>query len=133
KVIDEFVEAKEQGLQTKPVLIGPVSYLLLGKTKEEDFHRLDLIANLLPVYIEILRRLEKEGAKWIQLDEPYLGIDLCDQSKQTYKFVYETLQKEFPNLKFITATYFEGLRDNLQLAASLPVRALHIDLIHSSD
>src|SRR5699024_1786621 len=59
--------------------------------------------------------------------------DLCDQSKQTYKFVYETLQKEFPNLKFITATYFEGLRDNLQLAASLPVRALHIDLIHSSD
>src|SRR5699024_5325092 len=64
KIIDEFVEAKEHGLQTKPVLIGPVSYLLLGKTKEEDFHRLDLIANLLPVYIEILRRLEKEGAKW---------------------------------------------------------------------
>ncbi len=72
KVIDEFYEAKQLGIITKPVLIGPVSYLLLGKEKEEGFNRIDLIKNLLPVYIDLLRKLIKLDVQWVQFDEPFL-------------------------------------------------------------
>jgi 5-methyltetrahydropteroyltriglutamate--homocysteine methyltransferase len=69
KFIDEFLEAKKLGIITKPVLLGPVSYLLLGKEKEPDFDRIDLLQNLLPVYFEMLKMLITNGAKWIQFDE----------------------------------------------------------------
>ncbi|MBN7812446.1 5-methyltetrahydropteroyltriglutamate--homocysteine S-methyltransferase [Algoriphagus sp. H41] len=129
KVIDEFVEAKNAGILTKPVLIGPVSFLLLGKEKENGFDRLDLVKNLLPVYLEILARLEKLGAEWVQFDEPFLAMDLSDKAKATYSVVYKEIKKAFPQLKSILATYFEGLRDNLDLAVSLPACALHVDLV----
>lgn len=129
KVIDEFVEAKKAGILTKPVLIGPVSFLLLGKEKEDGFDRLDLVKNLLPVYLEILARLEKLGAEWVQFDEPFLAMDLSDKAKATYSAVYKEIKKAFPQLKTILATYFEGLRDNLNLAVSLPACALHVDLV----
>src|SRR5690606_28181539 len=69
KVIDEFYEAQQLGIRTKPVLIGPVSYLLLGKEKEEGLDRIDLLKNLLPAYIEILRKLDKLNVEWVQFDE----------------------------------------------------------------
>lgn len=130
KVINEFIESKEiLGKPTKPVIIGPVSYLLLGKEKGKGFHRIDLINNLLPVYIEILRLLGNNGAEWIQLDEPFLVMDLGEKEKEAFTFAYDEIHKELPNLKILLTTYFEGLRDNAQLAASLPVKALHLDLI----
>ncbi|AMC10300.1 5-methyltetrahydropteroyltriglutamate--homocysteine methyltransferase [Lutibacter profundi] len=129
KVIDEFQEAKKQGIITKPVLIGSVSYLLLGKEKEEGFHRIDLITNLLPVYFEILNQLEKAGAEWIQFDEPFLALDLTDKEKTVIAETYTAIQEKFPKLKIIVATYFEGLQDNLKLAINLPVNTLHIDLV----
>src|SRR5882757_5584155 len=66
KVVNEFLEAKQLGVNAKPVLLGPVSYLLLGKEKENDFHRLELIKNLLPVYIEVLNKLDSVNAHYIQ-------------------------------------------------------------------
>lgn len=129
KVIDEFYEAQQLGIKTKPVLIGPVSYLLLGKEKEEGFDRIDLIKNLLPVYVEILKKLDKLHVGWIQFDEPFLALDLNEKEKKAFEFVYGEIKKEFPHLKTILATYFEGLRDNIKLATSLPVCALHIDLV----
>jgi len=129
KVIDEFYEAKELGIVTKPVLIGPVSYLLLGKEKDEGFDRLDLVRNLLPVYIEILKKLDKLNVQWVQFDEPFLAMDLPEKAKKAFEFVYSEIKKELPSLKTIVATYFEGLRDNLALATSLPVCALHVDLV----
>lgn len=129
KVINEYYEAKELGIQTKPVLLGPVSYLLLGKEKEVGFHRIELIDKLLPVYIEILEKLEKHGAEWVQLDEPFLVMNLSDQEKKAYHKVYDTLRKKFPYLKIMVATYFECTGDNLGLAVVLPVDALHIDLV----
>ena len=128
KIINDFYEAKQLGIITKPVIIGPVSYLLLGKEKEEGFHRIELIKNLLPVYIEILAKLEAQGAKWIQLDEPFLVMDLTEEEKRAYYNVYDRLRKEFPYLKFIVATYFDCTGDNLGMAVTLPVDALHIDL-----
>ncbi|MCW5910427.1 MAG: 5-methyltetrahydropteroyltriglutamate--homocysteine S-methyltransferase [Cyclobacteriaceae bacterium] len=129
KVIDEFYEAKQLGIITKPVLIGPVSYLLLGKEKESGFNRLDLIKNLLPVYTDLLKRLDKLDAQWIQFDEPFLAMDLSEKAKEAYRFAYAEIKRAFPSLKIIAATYFDGLRDNAALAASLPVCALHVDLV----
>lgn len=131
KVIDEFYEAKQMGILTKPVLLGPVSYLLLGKEKESGFHRIDLIRNLLPVYIEILKKLDKLDVQWVQFDEPFLALDLTEKEKKAYQYVYAEIRSQFPALKTIVATYFEGLRENTSLALSLPICALHVDLVRS--
>ena len=129
RIIKEFISAKEAGIHAKPVIIGLVTYLLLGKEKEEGFDKLDLAKKLLPVYLEILKELEIHGAEYIQFDEPFLALDLNEKAKETYRWVYAEIRKHFPNLKFILATYFEGLQDNLSLASSLPADVLHIDLV----
>ncbi|SFA43563.1 methionine synthase (B12-independent) [Pedobacter suwonensis] len=133
KIIDEFYEAKQLGINTKPVLIGPVSYLLLGKEKEAGFEKIDLIKNLLPVYIEILSRLEALDVEYIQFDEPFLTLDLTEKDKKAYEYAYKEIRKAFPGLKIVLATYFEGLGNNLALTASLPVNVLHIDLVRAED
>ncbi|XRE43774.1 5-methyltetrahydropteroyltriglutamate--homocysteine methyltransferase [Tenacibaculum discolor] len=133
KIINEFSGAKQAGVNAKPVIIGLVSYLLLGKEKEDGFDKLDLASKLLPVYIEILQELQVQGAEWIQFDEPFLALDLNEKAKETYQFVYNEIRKKFPNLKFIVTTYFEGLKDNLSLANTLPIDALHIDLVRCEE
>jgi 5-methyltetrahydropteroyltriglutamate--homocysteine methyltransferase len=133
KIVNEFVSAKRLGINSKPVITGPVSYLLLGKEKEEGFDKLDLVKRLLPVYVEILTELKAHGAEWIQFDEPFLALDINAQAKEAYQYVYAELKKKFPLLKILVATYFEGLKDNLVLAASLPVHALHIDLVRNPE
>lgn len=129
KIFNEFAGAKQAGINAKPVIIGLVSYLLLGKEKEEGFDKLYLAHNLLSVYIEIVSKLQLQGAEWIQFDEPFLALDITEKAKETYTFVYAELRRLFPKLKFIVTTYFEGLRNNLPLAVSLPVNVLHIDLV----
>jgi len=129
KIIEEFKEAKNFEVKPKPTMIGPVSFLLLGKEKEKDFNRLDLIDSLLPVYFEILNQLKEMGAEWIQFDEPFLALDLNDKQKKVYERVYKEIQEKFPSINTMIATYFEGLHDNLSLAVSLPVEALHVDLV----
>lgn len=133
KVLDEFKESKRLGIPTKPVILGPVSYLLLGKEKETGFNRISLIKNLLPVYLEILKKLESSGATWIQVDEPYLAMDLSKEEKDAFQYVYTEIKKACPNLKTLLSSYFGALEDNLHLAASLPVCALHIDLVRAPE
>lgn len=133
KIINEYNEAKRLGIKTKPVIIGPVSYLLLGKEKQSGFHRIELIKNLLPVYIEILKELSAQHVEWIQFDEPFLVLDLTAEEKAAFKYVYTEIRKQFPQLKVLLTTYFEGLKDNLELAVSLPVTALHIDLVRAPE
>ena len=128
KIVDEFYEAKQAGILTKPVLIGPVSYLLLGKEKEEGFHRIELLKNLLPVYFEILTELKSNGVEWVQFDEPFLCLDLSEAEQDAYKKVYSEIKRRFPGIHVQVATYFEGLKDQTRLACSLPIDALHIDL-----
>ncbi|RZK38607.1 MAG: 5-methyltetrahydropteroyltriglutamate--homocysteine S-methyltransferase [Pedobacter sp.] len=131
KIIDEFHEAKQLGIITKPVLIGPVSYLLLGKEKEVGFDKIDLIKNLLPVYLEILSKLDQLEARYIQFDEPFLVLDLSEKEKLAFKYVYQEIKKSFPRLKIILTTYFEGLNNNLELALTLPYEVLHVDLVRA--
>lgn len=133
KIFNEFAGAKQAGINAKPVIIGLVSYLLLGKEKEEGFDKLNLAVNLLPVYTEILTKLQDQGAEWIQFDEPFLALDLTEKAKETYLSVYAEIRKRFPKLKFIVATYFDGLKDNASIAVSLPVNTLHVDLVRNPE
>ena len=133
KIVEEFTEAKAQGILTKPVIIGPVTYLLLGKEKEEGFEKISLIKNLLPVYLEILADLVANGAEWIQFDEPFLALDLSKNEKEAYMYVYNEIKNAFPALKILLGTYFDGLGDNTELAVSLPVCALHVDLVRAPE
>ncbi len=129
KILEEYNEALLLGIKTKPVILGPISFLLLGKEKEEGFHRIELIENLLPTYIDILERLSELGAEWVQFDEPFLALDLNMREKEALLSTYMTIKEKFPRLKTMIATYFNGLEDNLKLATSLPVCALHLDLV----
>ncbi|MBX9836927.1 MAG: 5-methyltetrahydropteroyltriglutamate--homocysteine S-methyltransferase, partial [Silvanigrellaceae bacterium] len=130
KILNEFIEAKATLKSTpKPVIIGHVSYLLLGKEKGENFNRIELLENLLPVYIELINQLAELGAEWVQLDEPYLVMNLSQEEKKAYHKAYETLRKALPHVKILLATYFECTGDNLALSILLPVDALHVDLV----
>ena len=133
KVIKDFIEAKDQGIITKPVLLGPVSYLLSGKEKEKNFNRIDLLDSILPVYVDVLKILQTIGAQWVQIDEPYLVLDIDDYSKKAYKVAYEKIAREVPGLNIILATYFGEVTHNIGLIASLPVHTLHIDVTRCSN
>jgi len=132
KIFDEFNLAKQvTGVIPKPVLIGPVSYLLLGKEKEAGFDKIDLVKKLVPIYIWILKRLQSMGAVWVQLDEPFLAMDLSQKEKEAFEYAYKEIKKQCPELKTLLTTYFEGLNGNTSLAVNLPVSALHIDLVRA--
>jgi 5-methyltetrahydropteroyltriglutamate--homocysteine methyltransferase len=134
KVFGEYMAAKALlGEKAKPVLIGPVSYLLLGKEKDTGFERIDLLKKILPAYIAVLNRLKQLGAKWIQLDEPFLTLDLSAKEKAAFEHAYRYIAKEMAGIRILVATYFEGLSDNTQLAVNLPVAALHIDLVRAPE
>lgn len=133
KIIDEYREALHLGIKTKPVLLSPVSYLLLGKEKEAGFHRLDLLPKLLPIYVEIIQQLEALKVEWIQIDEPFLALDIDDEVKNAIKKTYNTLHQKFPHTKFLLTTYFEGLKENTAFALQLPIQALHLDLVRAPE
>src|SRR5665213_348244 len=129
KVLNEFLEAKANGINAKPVLLGPISYLLLGKEKEEGFYRLELIKNLLPVYLEMLKKLDDAKAHYIQFDEPCFALNLSEAERQVIVKTYQEIRSKFPNLHIILASYFECYGQNLQTALSLPVQTIHLDLV----
>ena len=134
KCVQEFLEAKAYGIGSpKPVLLGPVSYLLLGKEADEGFHRLDLLDSLLAVYAAILEDLHHAGGYWLQIDEPFLAADLDEKGREAYKRAFSYISQHFPGFHLVLATYFDGLGENLQFALSLPVETLHIDVVNGSD
>jgi 5-methyltetrahydropteroyltriglutamate--homocysteine methyltransferase len=133
KPIDEYKEAKALGYQTRPVLVGPVTFLKLGKSHDASFSNLSLLDKLVPVYAEVLKRLAAEGAEWVQIDEPVLVLDLDGAARDALKKAYADLAKAVPQVKIMLNTYFGALGDNLDTAASLPVAGLHIDLIRAPE
>lgn len=133
KFLNEYNEAKALGIETKPVIIGPITFLLLGKEKEAGFDRIDLIDRLLPVYEEILGKLADAGAQYIQIDEPSLALDLSEKVKALYPEVFKKLNTAAKGAKLIATTYFEALRDNEDIAVNLPVHALHVDLVRGEN
>ena len=131
QLFEEVEEAQALGHRVKPVLLGPLTYLWLGKVRGADFDRLELLERLLPVYGEVLERLAALGVDWVQIDEPILGLDLPQAWKSAFERAYNLLQAPKPQ-KLLT-TYFAGLEDNLGLAANLPVAGLHVDLVRAPE
>lgn len=129
----EFSEALALGIKTKPVLLGPVSFLLLGKHHGNGaFFALGLLPRLLPVYVEVLQKLAALGAEWIQLDEPVFALDLNASQREVLLSTYRTLVAAVPGLKLLVASYFGDLRDNLETLLSLPVAAVHVDAVRGA-
>jgi 5-methyltetrahydropteroyltriglutamate--homocysteine methyltransferase len=132
RLFDELDEAKKlvDAKQIKPVLIGPLSYLYLGK-EISGGNRLDLLPELLKAYISVLERLQQVGIEWVQIDEPILVLELDNNWQQAFIRAYAELTDA--NLKILLATYFDTLGGNLLLASSLPIAGLHIDTVRGED
>ncbi len=134
KVVDEYREAKALGFQTRPVLLGPVTYLLLAKIRgDQEVSPLGLLERVLPVYQQVLEQLVAEGADWVQFDEPGLALDLDDAARAAFRTAYATLTAAVPSVKIMLTPYFGALDDNLDTALSLPVHGLHLDLIRAPE
>ncbi|MGE3148806.1 MAG: 5-methyltetrahydropteroyltriglutamate--homocysteine S-methyltransferase [Pseudorhodoplanes sp.] len=132
KPLDEYLEAKALGYHTRPVLLGPVTFLKLAKSKNADFSPLSLLPGLIPVYVDILRRLAANGADWVQMDEPCLVLDLAENERQALRAAYGQIAHALPHLRIMLTTYFGALDDNLETALSLPVAGLHLDLVRAA-
>ena len=130
RLLAQLVEANAQGVKAKPVIIGPVTYLAIGKAKDNS-NKLDLLARLLPVYAELLETLSKAGVEWIQIDEPILVTELDTDWQQAFNTAYQHFKNT--GVKLLVATYFGQLQENASLAANLPVAGLHVDGINDRD
>ena len=136
KVFDELAEAQALGINAKPVLIGPVTYLSLGKVQDSnhpDFDPFSLLDNLVSVYVDIIEQLSDAGAQWIQLDEPVFSLDLNDTQKQALKQAYQQIAAAKSKSKILVTTYFGNVSENLNTYLELPVDALHFDVVRGHD
>ena len=130
RLLDQLAEARAQGHAAKPVIIGPVTYLWLGKARDGS-DRLALLERLLPVYAQLLDALAQAGAEWVQVDEPALCTELDEAWRHALRVAYHRLQASRPKL-LLTAAH-GPLRDQLHLAATLPVAGLHVDALSARD
>ena len=138
KPLDEFLEAHALGIHTRPVLLGPVSLALLGHAgdtgpgqgAESIAH---VVERLVPVYCQLLQRLEQAGADWVQIDEPILALDLPPGVLRIFSLAYERLGRLSPRLRILLAAYFGALGPNLEPAMHLPISALHLDLVRAPE
>ncbi len=133
KPVEEYLEAKALGVDTRPVLLGPVSFVLLGKATDAKVSLPQVLEAILPIYKEVLVRLKTAGAEWVQMDEPCLVLDLDAQAQQMYRTAYAQLATEAVLPKFMLTTYFGDLGANLDLALSLGTAGLHLDLVRAPD
>ena len=130
RLLEQLAEARAQGIAAKPVLIGPVTYLALGKAKDGT-SKLELLQRLLPVYAQLLDALATQGVEWVQMDEPILVTELDADWQHAFNTAYHHLKS--CRIKLLLATYFGQLAENKYLAANLPVAGLHIDAINGQD
>lgn len=130
-LLEETAEALQLGIKAKPVLIGPLTWLWLGKIKGENFDRLELLDGILDVYGEVLSGLAAMGVEWVQIDEPILVLELPPEWLQAFERAYNKLQTS--NLKIMLATYFGTLGDSTTTVVNLPVDGVHIDLVRGPD
>lgn len=136
KPVVEFQEAKEAGIITRPVLVGPVSFLALAKAdRGQSVEPITLLEKLLPVYEELLVKLKEAGAEVVQIDEPALVFDLPSNVKAAFKPAYEKLASlgtKIPQIVF--ATYFGDIVHNIDVLSSLQnLHAIHVDLVRNPE
>ena len=130
RLLAQLAEARAQGVKAKPVIIGPVTYLAIGKAKDGS-DKLALLPRLLPVYAELLEALAAQGVEWVQIDEPILVTGLDAGWQHAFNSAYHQIKSA--RVKLLLATYFGQLQENAYLAANLPVAGLHIHAINDRD
>ncbi|KJY84847.1 5-methyltetrahydropteroyltriglutamate--homocysteine methyltransferase [Vibrio galatheae] len=130
QLFEEVNEAQQAGHKVKPVLLGPLSYLYLGKEIEEGFDRLSLLPRLLTAYQAILAKLAKQGVEWVQIDEPILALELEQPWQDAFKLAYQVIRSD---IKVLLTTYFDSVSDTLDKIVELQVDGLHIDLSASPE
>ncbi|AAS63429.1 5-methyltetrahydropteroyltriglutamate--homocysteine methyltransferase [Yersinia pestis] len=130
QLLDEVDEALALGHKIKPVLLGPITYLWLGKVKGEQFDRLSLLNDILPVYQQVLAELAKRGIEWVQIDEPALVLELPQEWLDAYQPAYQALQGQ---VKLLLTTYFDSIGHNIDTIRALPVQGLHVDVVTGHD
>jgi 5-methyltetrahydropteroyltriglutamate--homocysteine methyltransferase len=128
KPLADYCEARALGHQTRPVLVGPVTFLSQAKPAIGGFNTLSLLPRLLPVYAEVLRSLRDAGAEWVQIDEPVLANAPSGQVSLALTEAYAHLAREVPGLSLLLTSYFDAHDANIELAFSLPVAGIHVDL-----
>ncbi|WAL84857.1 5-methyltetrahydropteroyltriglutamate--homocysteine S-methyltransferase [Pandoraea sp. XJJ-1] len=128
RLVEQLTQARSAGVKTKPVILGPVTYLWLGKAKD-DSDKLALLPRLLPVYVKLLETLAAQGVAWVQIDEPILVTELSAEWQQAFETAYAALAAA--PVKRLLATYFGELQENLPLACGLPVDGLHLDAVNA--
>jgi 5-methyltetrahydropteroyltriglutamate--homocysteine methyltransferase len=127
RLLQQLAQAQALGVPAKPVLIGPLTYLWLGKARDQS-DKLALLPRLLPAYAALLRQLAQQGAEWVQIDEPILATTLDAAWQQGFRSAYQALHGA--GAKLLLTAYFGELGDNLALACGLPVHGLHLDAVH---
>ncbi|OOQ82171.1 putative 5-methyltetrahydropteroyltriglutamate--homocysteine methyltransferase [Penicillium brasilianum] len=136
KPVTEFLEAKAQGITTRPVILGPVSFLTLGKAdRGQSVDPIDKLNDLLPLYVDLLAQLKAAGAEDVQIDEPVLVFDLAPKSKAAFKPAYEVLSNLGSKAPRLTlTTYFGDIVHNIEVLSSLQnLHAIHIDLVRNPE
>ncbi len=132
-LIAQIKEAKAQGHDIKPTLVGPITLTYLGKKKEDFGCRIEkiLLPKLLPAYAQLLRELAAEGVDWIQIDEPILATDVAQVWLDAFAPVYKELANT--GVRIILGTYFAGVAEHVKLLGSLPVHGVHIDCVRAPE
>jgi 5-methyltetrahydropteroyltriglutamate--homocysteine methyltransferase len=133
KAVDEYLEALALGIKTRPVILGPVSFVLLGKPVADSVSRKSVLRAILPLYGDLLRHLHAAGAQWVQIDEPCLCLDLDGEVQSFYRDAFAILKEEQELPKLMLTTYFGTIGDNLDLALGLHTDGLHVDLVRAPD
>jgi 5-methyltetrahydropteroyltriglutamate--homocysteine methyltransferase len=129
KPVREYREAKQLGIETRPVLLGPVSFLLLSKAVEPGFAPLDLLDPLLVAYEQLLADLHGAGAQWAQLDEPALAADRTPAELEALRRAYQRLGSLRDRPKLLVSTYFGEIGDALAVLRDSPVEAIGLDFV----
>jgi len=130
RLLEQVKEAQEQGINPKPVIIGPVTYLALGKAKDGS-DKLALLKQLLPVYVQLLDALAQQGVEWVQVDEPILVTELEKDWQHAFNTAYHHLKAS--RIKLLLTSYFGPLQENAYLVSNLPVAGLHVDAVYGRD
>ncbi|GAB2557323.1 5-methyltetrahydropteroyltriglutamate--homocysteine S-methyltransferase [Gracilibacillus alcaliphilus] len=132
RALTYYQEAKDElGINGKPVLVGPVTFVKLSKNyQEKDFEQ--WIEKLLPLYQQVLQELADAGAEWVQIDEPILGTNLSEAQLSLVEKVYQKLTQEVPDIKIIIQTYFETVQ-HYQRVVALPVAGIGLDFVHGDN
>ena len=131
KILNEFDEAKQLGITTRPVIIGPLTFLKLSKYDESASNQKDYLDKLIPLYSQLLDLLSAQGCEWVQIDEPILVTDLTEDEKNNFLNTYNALTEK-TNLQIMLTTYFGSIEHNTELLYSLNIDGLHIDCVHGS-